>query len=61
MQLGKIPGEKVTSFSEHNANHGKSIFLINLVNTIIEQNQHDFVQGDAIMFLTLEDKNNCPY
>jgi len=43
------------------SNHGKSIFLINLVNTIIQCNHADFEKGDAILFLTLEDKNNCPY
>ena len=37
------------------SNHGKSIFMINLTNTIIRNNLMNFNKDDAILFLTLED------
>jgi hypothetical protein len=37
------------------SNHGKSIFLINLLRNIIINNIQDFEENDAIVLLTLED------
>ncbi len=37
------------------SNHGKSIFMINLTNTIIRNNLMNFKEDEAILFLTLED------
>jgi replicative DNA helicase len=37
------------------SNHGKSIFLINLLRSIVINNIKDFEENDAIVLLTLED------
>lgn len=37
------------------SNHGKSIFLINLLRNIILHNIDDFQEGSAVIFVTLED------
>lgn len=42
------------------SNHGKSIFLINLCHLMARINRNDFQPGDAVVFVTLEDKQKCP-
>ena len=37
------------------SNHGKSIFLINLLRNVIMHNLEEFNENDAVVFLTLED------
>jgi len=37
------------------SNHGKSLFMINLINTLIRANIADFEEDDTILFMTLED------
>lgn len=37
------------------SNHGKSIFLLNLLKNIITYNVADFEEGDGVLLLTLED------
>jgi hypothetical protein len=37
------------------SNHGKSIFMINLCHMMSRINKNDFQQGDAVVFVTLED------
>lgn len=36
-------------------NHGKSIFMVNICRTLIEQNIADFNKNDCVIFITLED------
>lgn len=42
------------------SNHGKSLMMVNLVNTIVKANINDFDDGDTILYVTLEDKQSCP-
>ena len=37
------------------SNHGKSIFLVNLLNSIVRENLDSFEENDVILFVTLED------
>jgi len=37
------------------SNHGKSIFLINLLRNVVMHNLEEFNENDAVVFLTLED------
>lgn len=37
------------------SNHGKSIFLMNLLRTLIQNNIDDFKEDDIVLFITLED------
>ena len=37
------------------SNHGKSLFMVNLCLTMIQQNINDFQENDLVMFVTLED------
>lgn len=36
-------------------NHGKSLFLMNLARTLIQNNIDDFTENDIVLFMTLED------
>jgi replicative DNA helicase len=40
------------------SNHGKSIFLINIMRNLLVNNIDNFQDGDAILFLTMEDDIN---
>lgn len=37
------------------SNHGKSIFMLNLAHMMSRMNYNDFMPGDAVVFVTLED------
>jgi hypothetical protein len=43
------------------SNHGKSLTCINMCKRMIESNITDLDKKDAILFVTLEDKQNCPF
>jgi replicative DNA helicase len=39
------------------SNHGKSLFLVNLVRKIINKNLDNFSENDAVLYVTMEDKH----